>query len=126
MVASLGDPAPRVKRRVWDRRRNDFVCLAVHIASQSDSSFVKRHEKITSMVWSDQSDSRFTVGSLSLIVCLCRHSTTSAFQIDRSTAASVPDSNFPVESLATRDYMVACMRISDVASNANARHVDII
>ena len=101
--SSLGDPAPRVKRRVWYRRRNDFVCLAMLIASQSDSSFVKHHEKITSMVWSDQSDSRFTAGSLSLIVCLCRHSTTSAFQIDRSTTASVPDSNFPVESLATRD-----------------------
>ena len=79
-----------------------FVCLAVHTASQSDSSFVKRHEKITSLVWPDQSDSRFTAGSFSLIVCVCRHITTSAFQIDRSTAASVPDSNFPVESLATR------------------------
>ena len=108
---SLGDPAPHVKRRVWYRRCSDFVCLAVHIATQSDSSFVKRHEKITSMVWSDQSDSRFTAGSLSLIGCLCRHSTTSAFQIDRSTTASVPDSNFPVESLATRDYTHMCCSI---------------
>ena len=41
-----------------------FVRLAVHTASQSDSSFGKRHEKITSIVWSDQSDSRFTAGSL--------------------------------------------------------------
>ena len=81
-----------------------FVCLAVHTASQSDSSFVKRHENIMSLVWPDQSDSRFTAGSLSLIVCVCRHITQSAFQIDRSTTASVPDSNFPVESLATRDY----------------------
>ena len=81
-----------------------FVRLAVHTASQSDSSFAKRHEKIMSLVWPDQSDSRFTVGSLSLFVCVCRHITTSAFQIDGSTTASVPDSNFPVERLATRDY----------------------
>ena len=40
-----------------------FVRLAMHTASQSDSSFVKRHEKITSLVWPDQSDSRFTAGS---------------------------------------------------------------
>ena len=66
---SLGDPAPRVKQRVWYRRRNDFVCLAMLIASQSDSSFVKRHEKIKSMVWSDQSDSRFTAG-ISCVDCL--------------------------------------------------------
>ena len=75
----------------------------MHIASHSDSSFVKRHEKITSLVRPDQSDSRFTAGSLSLIVCVCRHITQSAFQIDRSTTASVQDSNFPVESLAMRD-----------------------
>ena len=80
-----------------------FVRLAVHTASQSDSSFVKRHEKITSLVWPDQSDSRFTAGSLLLTVCMCCHITTSTFQIDRSTTASVPDSNFPIESLATRD-----------------------
>ena len=49
-----------------------FVGLALHTASQSDSSFVKRHEKITSLVWPDQSDSRFTAGSLLLIVCMCR------------------------------------------------------
>ena len=56
------------------------------------------------MVWSDQSDSWFTAGSLSLIVCVCRHITTSAFQIEGSATASVPDSNFPVENLAARDY----------------------
>ena len=49
-----------------------FVRLAVHTANQSDSSFVKRHEKITSLVWPDQSDSRFSAGSLSLIVCVRR------------------------------------------------------
>ena len=38
--------------------------------NQSDSSFVKRHENITSLVWPDQLDSRFTAGSLSLIVCV--------------------------------------------------------
>ncbi len=67
-----------------------FVRRAVHTASQSDSSFVKRHEKITSLVWPDQSDSRFTAGSLSLIVYMCCHVTTAAFQIDGSTTAPVP------------------------------------
>ena len=46
-----------------------FVCLAVHTASQSDLSFVNCHEKTTSIVWSDQSDSRFTAGSLSALGC---------------------------------------------------------
>ena len=78
----------------------------MYTASQSDLGFVKRHERLRvtlAMVRSDQSDCGFTEGSLSLIVCVCCHITTSAFQLDRSTMAFVPDSNFPVESLATQN-----------------------
>ena len=35
---------------------------------------------------------------------MCRRIITSAFQIDGSTTASAPDSNFPVESLAMREW----------------------
>ena len=89
----------------------------MHTASQSDSSFIKRHEKITTTVWSDQSDSRFTAGSLSLIVCVCRIITTSAFQIDRSTAASVPDSI----KLSRREsgYARLHLHVDDIPSSGN-------
>ena len=101
IATSLGDPAPRVTLR------NDFVCLAMLIASQSDSSFVKRHEKITSMVWSDQSDSRFTAGSLALlsacVVIAQRPHSRLTGPLRRLYQIRLVDSNFPVESLATRD-----------------------
>ena len=100
--SSLGYPSLALNGGSGTGAVSGFVRLTVHTASQSDSRFVKRRQKITSLVWPDQSDSRFTAGSLSLIVCVCRH-VTSAFQIDRSTTASLPYSNFPVESLATRD-----------------------